>query len=235
MCLYYILFFSCSKDKYDEPIEIYYLVNGNPINNSLVLNYPKEYGYEFGISGGYGNYAVNVLDKNVIIACIEDNHIIIKPLTIGTTKIIVSDKSDNAIVISISIMYFEQNFNVLNHNVHISGYVSEEQKKEITAKVLSNIPQIGGGYKFIYMDEEQTFGNCYIYMENTRDKAIEGTFTYIANGYSLIIGENTRKLLWGKFTRLTPPPAMAFLEDITLSYQSDYPKIELIYTSELVN
>lgn len=235
MCLYCILFFSCGTDKDDKSIEIHYLVNGNPINNPLALNYPKEHGYEFGISGGNCNYTINVLDKNVVSACIEDTHLIIKPLTIGSTEVIVSDKSDNAITINVSVMYFEQNFNVLNHSVHISGDISNEQKKAITAKVLSHIPQIGGGYKFIYMDEEQTFGNCYIYMENARDRDIEGTFTYTANGYSLVIGEKTRKLLWGKFTKLAPPPAMAFLEDITPFYQSDYPKIKLIYTSELVN
>lgn len=243
-----VLLFACSDDDVLKPIA---LKNSN--ETTLRLNYPNNTEYYLSLQGGDGNYSVKSGNEKVVVAeMISSTDLSLKAVRIGQTTVIITDNSQNTLTLDIKVEYEMHNFVVEKHDIHIhGGDLTENEKKAIKEKHLAEIPvEVGGGCKFVLIDQPGGgyIGNATIYPNIFEVKGTATTFEILENsntsitesagwGYEITINNEKRFLVLGIYTpstKATEPIIEALMEDITHKVQIEYPKAELVYTSQVI-
>lgn len=237
------LFFSCSDDD-TRPITL-----KDREGTMIRLTYPNENEYSFPLQGGDGNYSVKSNDDKVVkaemISAIDFRLTII---AVGETTVSITDNSQNTLVLNIVVDYLTNKFVIVKHDIEIvGGDLTENEKQAIKEKYLAEIPvKVGGGYKFIYTDVLNE-SKAIIYPDTYGDKGIETTFTIkelentegVKTGaYEVAIQDEKRVFVLQRYypsTKMTVSYPVALIEDITKKVQTEYPKAELVFTSQVVD
>lgn len=246
------LFSSCSEDSL-APISLQGM--DNP---SINLRYPRTGVYDITVEGGDGNYTV-VCDKPEIVEAkiITDANapaklLSLKVLDRGKAIVTITDNSQNSLVVNVTTDYLTERFVVSQYDIEISGDLRDSEKKEITEKALATVPvKRGGGYQFVFIDEESSTGKVLMYPEKFGGKAIEGTFkTELTNigpegaeeilypAYELTLPEGQRSFLFYPYrrsARMSVTPVVAFYEDVKEMFIGDYPLAERVYTTQVLS
>lgn len=242
------LFYSCSDDKTNPPIT---LKDGEGTAISLVYPSDSEIGYSFPIEGGDGKYSVKSNNNEIVTAeFISAIDLRLKAISLGEAIVTITDQSENQLILTINVDYQKENFVIKKHDIQVFGAdLTENEKKTIAEKYLTQIPiKVGGGYTFIYSDAPNKKGKAIIYTDSYGNEGIETTleFKEIENkiipestrwGYEITINDEKRTFVQGRYipsTRATDPIPIALLEDITAKVQIEYPKAELVYTSQVI-
>ncbi|MFV0535890.1 MAG: hypothetical protein ACK5M3_00795 [Dysgonomonas sp.] len=238
-----VLFFSCSDDN-TIPITL-----KDKEGTTIRLTYLNENEYSFPLQGGDGNYSVKSNDDKVVkakmISAIDFRLTII---AVGETTVSITDNSQNTLVLNVVVDYLTNKFVIVKHNIEIvGGDLTENEKQAIKEKYLAEIPvKVGGGYKFIYTDVFNE-SKAVIYPDTYGDKGIETTFTIKelenvegvkAGAYEVAIQEEKRVFVLQRYypsTKMTVSYPVALIEDITKKVQTEYPKAELVFTSQVVD
>ncbi|MBK5722689.1 pilus assembly protein N-terminal domain-containing protein [Dysgonomonas sp. Marseille-P4677] len=238
--------FSCSDDDNVKPIT---LVDRD--ETTISLYYPRATGYGFPLQGGDGNYSVKSNNDKVITAeMISPIDLSLTAVGIGETTVVITDNSQNMLVLNISVNYETHRFIVKQHDIRVfGGDLTENEKKEISENCLAEIPvKVNGGYEFIFTDVANNKGKAIIYTDSYGSKGIETTFEMkeikdkiipesASWGYEVIINNEKRTFVQGRYipsTKATEPVTIALMEDITQNVQVEYPKAELVYTSQVI-
>ena len=235
LCFCFLSIISCSQEnKTTEAVVIHDQITDNIVKSPLTLSYPHATGYNFCITGGSGHYKISYENPEVAqIELYNENYIKVIPTQIGGTKLYVTDELNNSVIYDIHFAYSELKYTVCYLYFEITGDITDEQKQEITSKVVSNLPQKGGGYKFVYLDEERKSGNAFIYKTEFNKEPIEGTFKNKVPDRFVITAENkTRTFYLGTWnpTRMINNQPETFMEDVTSYFKPDYPKLEVVRT-----
>jgi len=235
VCFCFLNIISCSQEnKTTEAVVIHDQITGDIVKSPLTLSYPHAAGYNFYITGGSGPYNIN--NENPEVARIElynENYIKVIPTQTGNVKLYVTDELKNSVICDMHFAYSELKYTVCYLYYEITGDITDKQKQEIISKVVSNLPQEGGGYKFVYLDEERTSGNAFIYKTEFNKVPIEGIFKNEDPDSFVITADNeTRTFHLGTWdpTRMINNQPEAFMEDVTSDFKPDYPKLEVVRT-----
>lgn len=241
-------FSSCSDDDNITPITL-----KDYEGTIIMLLYPSssEDGTSFILEGGDGSYSVKSGDDKIVTAVMSSaTELRLKAISVGETTITITDNANNMLVLDISTDYKTHNFIVKKHDIEIiGGDLTENEKKAISEKYIAEIPvNVDGGYKFIYTDIANNKGKTIIYPKLLGYEGMESTFEIVkiesSNipqsakwGYEVVINKKKRILVQGVYypsVKSSESTRIALLEDITLKVQKEYPKAELVYTSQLV-
>lgn len=241
------IFYSCDdNDNNLKPITL-----KDRESTTISLMYPNDTKYSFSIQGGDGNYSIKSENEDIVkvnmISAIDFN---VEVIGLGETKITITDNSQNTLVLNVIVNYETHNYIVKQQDVKvIGGDLTENEKKTIIEKQLTKIPvKIGGGYKFIYTDRNNGKGKTLIYADTYGSKEEETSFemkehkndNFVESykwGYEVVINNETRIFVLGRYyptTRSTERIPMALIEDVTQEVQKEFPKAELVITSQLV-
>lgn len=241
--LFILICASCSKDD-DKPIT---LSNIRP-NETFNVYYPASSYDVLIIGGGNGLYQIKVENPSLLEIDFQKDRkeLKLKPLGIGSTKIIIQDTSQNSFEFNVSIQYRESTFTVAKNSVKVVGKeITIKEKEELEQKALATIPvKPGGGYKVIYIDEEKHTGKIFIYPEKTGSNEIEGTVSvelsekpYDYCSFILDLKGENRIFEYSHyqsdFTKSEMLIPMAFIEDVTEQFKEEYTKVEGVYTQQV--
>lgn len=239
-----VLILSSCNDDNPSPISL-----KDREDRTIRLTYPNENEYSFSLQGGDGNYSVKVVDDKVVKAeMVSAVDFRLKVIAIGETTVTIMDNSQNRLVLNIIVDYLTNRFVIVKHDIEIvGGDLTENEKQAIKEKYLAEIPvKEGGGYKFIYT-ETSNDSKAIIYPDTYGDKGIETTFIIKelenaegvkAEAYEVVIQDEKRIFVLQRYypsTKMTPSYPVALIEDITKKVQVEYPKAELVFTSQVVN
>lgn len=227
--------------------------------NITILYRGQELGLNYFLQGGDGIFSVQSGNDEVVSAkLILPNDLSLTIKGLGKTIVVVTDDSQNSLVLDVQVDYETHNWVVVRHDVTIYGDdLTENEKKAIQKKLLTQIPvKVGGGYKFIHSDVPNNKGKAIIYPENYGYDGIEIPFEYkeIENkifpesspwGYEIemTIDNEKRFFVLGRYnpnptttlaTRMSMPEEIALKENVTEKVQIEYPKAELVYSSQVV-
>lgn len=236
---------SCHKESI-EPITLHYVEN-----NSVDIIYPNTDNHSISIIGGDGKYSASCNNVSVIEAEIvqEKMMILLKPRSTGNAIVTITDESGNQYVLNVNVCYKEINLIIDKQDVIVVGNkLSEAQKAEIERKAILTLPvKVNGGFKLVYNNsEELNKGQVFIYNDNHGGEAAESVFEYkkiklevdgvIQTHPSFVITIDGKKRVFvvnryfaSKSSMVVP---MAFNEDITELFKTEYPDVELIYTQQ---
>lgn len=218
-------------------------------DTTIRLTFPNENEYSFPLQGGDGKYSVKVGNDKVVKAeMISTVDFRLKIIAIGETTVTIMDNSQNRLVLNIIVDYLTNKFIIVKHDIEIVGDdLTENEKQAIKTKYLSEIPvKEGGGYKFIYADTPDD-SKAIIYPDTYGEKGIETTFIIKelenaegvkTQAYEVVIQDENRVFVLQRYyssTKMTPAYPVALIEDITKKVQVEYPKAELVFTSQVVN
>lgn len=242
------LFFACSDDDDDlKPITL-----KDQEDTTISFSYPNDTKYSFPVQGGDGNYSVQSGDEGVVKAeMISVIDFRLEIIGLGETTVAVTDNSNNSLVLNVVVDYTTHGFSIRLHDIAVIGDdLTGNEKKAIGEAQLVRIPvKVGGGYKFIFTDPDNNKGKAIIYTDTYGGTGIETTFEYkvIENetsssyrGYELVINNEKRTFILSRYypsgvtTMSTENITMALMEDVTLKVQEEYPKAEMVYTSQVV-
>lgn len=243
-----ILFYSCSDDdKIISPIRLKDKITTINLTYSFSSD---EADYYHLIEGGDGNYSVES-DNNTIVSAeylAPIKSLSLKVYGLGETTVTITDQSSNKLILTVVVDYRKECRVVKKHDIHIWGDdLTENEKKTISEEYLAQIPvKVGGGYDFIYNNVSNLKGKAIIYTDNYGNKGKETIFDIVKvsipdgasmQGYEININGEKRTFIIGKYTPLTKaiaPVTVALMEDITKKVQIDYPKVEMVYTSQVI-
>lgn len=238
-----ILFFSCSDDDL-KPISL-----TDREGTTIRLTYPTNTNsYIFSLVGGDEKYSIKSGDDKIIkaeMASATDFRLTM--VAIGETTVTVTDNSQNTLTLNIIVDYYTLGFTVVEHDIQIvGGDLTENEKKAIKEKYLSEIPvKVGGGYEFVYTNMTNG-GNAFIYHNAYESYRTETTFTIKelensqgkkVQAYEVIIDNEKRVFVLQQYyprRRELGPIDFALVEDITQKVQVEYPKAELVFTAQVV-
>ncbi|MBK5722699.1 hypothetical protein JGH11_17640 [Dysgonomonas sp. Marseille-P4677] len=163
---------------------------------------------------------------------------------LGTTKITITDKSQNSLTLDVIVDYLTYNFVVVKHDILIvGGNLTENEKKAISEEYLTEIPvKVGGGYRFIFTDLwHSEGGEALIYTDKFGDNAIETTFEkgriVHTPVYEIIINDVKRIFAYGSYVSPTKSDMIvpvALFEDITPIVKAKYPNAELVLSEQKI-
>ncbi len=247
---------SCSKDDI-EPIQLHYSIYNempNPVtDNQVSILFPTSDKTQLEISGGDGNFSVSNYDKTKLNVSVNYRFIDITPLSIGDAIITITDKSGNSYALTVKVYYKEDNLKVDKQDVIVIGdKLSEAQKIEIRQKAILTLPvNVNGGFKFVYNEGKQVSkGKALIYKDNFGSLPVESVFEFklvekMVDGviqkypvYVVAINGKQREFIVNKY--IAPKSngdvmvPMAFNEDLTEQYKTEYPDVELVYTQQRI-
>lgn len=164
---------SCDKEDSGEPLS---LVN---IENNVTKLY---YGSKGGVTiiGGDGKYSFSSESPLLKAEMTYSNYILFEPLGVGDATVIIKDSSGSSYVLKIAIAYKSGSIIVAKLDATVIGdNMTVGDQRELKEKALATIPvKVGGGYKFIYTEEELDGekGIVLIYPDKYGDNGIKGTF-----------------------------------------------------------
>lgn len=241
------IFFACSDDDDLKPITL-----KDREETTFTLSYPNDTKYSFPVQGGDGNYSVQSGDEGVVkTKMISDIDFSLEIVGLGETNVTVTDNSKNSLVLNVVVDYETYGFAIKLHDVSVYGDdLTVNEMKAIRKKQLDEIPvKIGGGYKFIFTDRENSKGKAVIYPQTFGYDGTETTFEMIVvkdeastsyRGYEVVINNEKRTLILSRYypsgvtTMSTESVTMALMEDVTLKVQEEYPKAEMVYSSQVI-
>lgn len=246
----------CSEDS-NDPIQLHYTIyndNPNPVtDNQVAILFPTSDKTQLEISGGDGNFSVSNSDKTKLNVSIDRRFIDITPLSIGEAIIVITDKSGNSYILTVKVCYKEMNIKVEKQDVIVVGdKLSEAQKAEIRQKAILTLPvNVNGGFKLVYNEgREVNKGIAFIYKDNFESTPVESIFEFkqvekningVIQQYPvcvITINGKQREFIVNKY--ITPKSKadimvpMAFNEDLTEQYKTEYPDVELVYTQQRI-
>ncbi|WP_455666476.1 hypothetical protein [Phocaeicola sp.] len=245
-----LLISSCSNDDDLAPISLEGLDSSN-----IGLSYPRSQEFICTLQGGDGSYEVicnkpDIVEAKIVPVNPSEKALSLTVLALGEATVTVTDNSQNTLVINVKVDYYTQNYLVSNYDVFINGTLEDSEKKAITEKALTTIPvKVGGGYKFIFTDEETTKGKVLMYKDKYGNNAIEGTFeikivesdeeTGVIRRpiYELTFPEekyNFCQFYYPRSSRMSVIEVTAFYEDVKEMFTADYPTIESVYTAQVL-
>ncbi len=242
-----ICFAGCGDDDKLKPIEL----RGSE-GATISIFYPGSTGYSFSLQGGDGNYEIISENTEVVTAeMISPTDFSLEAKSIGETRVIITDNSQNILILDVHIKYLTNQIIIGAHDVFIEGGdLTGNEVKAIREKQLAEIPvKAGGGYKFIFTDYDEdgdvVGGKAIVYPEKFGSNGIETTFkrrriTIGATiGYEIDINNERRLLVLNRYYPSTRAgdylPPMALFEDITSKVQSEYPKAESVVTAQVID
>lgn len=246
MLLLIIFFAGCDDDK-PNPIEL-----RNVEGTSLTILFDSETpAYSYALQGGDGNYMVLSENAEIVTAeMISSIDFRLEAKSIGETKVIITDGSQNILTLHVNITYLTHRFVVAAHDVYIDGDdLTGNEKKAIQQKQLAEIPvKPGGGYKFVFTDYENRSGEAIVYPEKYGSNGIETTFEerkisideankITRPGYEIVINEEKRLLVLSNYhpsARFSMPVPVALFEDVTSKVQVEYPRAESVRTAQVI-
>jgi len=227
------------------------------------INLTPEEEYNLYLQGGDGSYSVQSSNDKIVIAEMI-SHVELRLMAIGTgeTTVIITDNSQNILILNVQIDYRTLNFVVTECYVTIRGDdLTENEKNAIREKQLAQIPvKVGGGYKFIFTEVANQKGKAIIYTDTFDSNGIETTFEFkaainqgesgsIPPAFEVIIDNEKRvffldssgnysqsnQMITQRALRESPPPRIFALQEVvTPKVQIEYPKAEFVFTSQVV-
>ena len=242
------MFLSCGGDDL-KPITL-----KDRESTTISLMYPNDTKYSIPIQGGDGNYSIKSDNDEIVkVEMISAIDFSITVVGLGETKVTITDKSQNSLIINIVVNYETHKYIIKRQDVRVvGGDLTENQKNAIIEAQLAKIPvKVGGGYKFVLTDsfEGKGKGKVIIYTDTYGEsKAEETTFEMKEHGkevfreaykwgYEIELNSEKRIFVLGRYypaTKTTETIPMALMEDVTQEVQKQYPKAELVITSQLV-
>lgn len=240
-----LCFASCDKDT-DAPISLQYVEN-----NTLDLVYPVSGGYTRDIMGGDGKYTVVSSDERILgVMLCEGQTLQFEPLAIGEAKVTIRDRSGHTYVLTVNISYMQHAFMVTKCEVTVTGAkLTAAEKTEIESQALATIPvKVGGGYRFVFTDAEQTKGDAYIFPEKfgagtPEQSTFEQTLVNLGGDVyyrNYIVATNTGVRSFvimsysGSPTYSSLVYPVQFAEDLTDRFKPVYPNVEGVYTTQVI-
>lgn len=236
---------SCDKDS-NEPLSL-----DQVENNSIKLYYGSKGGVT--IIGGDGNYSFSCDSSLLKAKMTSRNYISFEALGVGNAAVTIKDQSGNSYTLNVLISYKTENIVVTKLDATVVGNdMTTDEKKELKEKALTTIPvKIGGGYKFVYTENENqdnTNGIVFIYPEKYGNDSIKGTFersimkeAYGSSSYSTytLHYKNTDRTFLlmqysGQVTKSIGYQTIQFAEDLKGQYETEYPNVEQVYTSQII-
>lgn len=238
---------SCDKDT-NEPLSLHGVEN-----NTLQLYYGSEGGVT--ITGGDGNYSFSCGSPLLKAEMTHSNYILFEPLDVGDATVTIKDSSGNSYILNITITYTTENIVITQLDATVIGdQMTVSEQKELKAKAFATIPvNAGGGYKFVYTEGYQkdgTGGVVFIYPDLFGEESTEGTFertlvkrddgTYSYSIYSLHYEDNDRTFIFMEYRKPIIKSSQAeyrplqFAEDLKDQYETEYPNVEQVYTSQII-
>lgn len=148
--------------------------------NKVQLFYPSAKGrIEFLVTGLEADYIISTSDETVLSVGYASNGLYLVPLKLGKVVVTISDKAGREFKFDVENVYWKEEYIVEKNDIRIGGEIlTEKEKEEITYKAKSIPPvEIGGGYQFIYTDEERTEGIVNMYPEGWDKRYFSGNFT----------------------------------------------------------
>lgn len=239
---------SCDKDN-TESIKL------NVEGNSTVLLYPSNNDkHHITVMGGDGNYTVECDNEKTLAAkiifensskvhCLE-----LEPLSVGTATIIIEDKSGNSYQLNVSVKNLSYSFRVIKHDVEVIGdNLTINEQNAIKESALTSFPvEVGGGYKFVYVDKSHTQGDVFIYPNVIGGESDKGTFIHeikkendILSTYQITMSGNQEY-----FFEVVPylnglrstgmKDKYQFREDLTEKYKTKYQNLKVAYSIQTI-
>lgn len=235
---------SCTKESGEK------LSLVNIENNTTKLYYGSKGGVT--IIGGDGNYSFSCESSLLKGEMTYSNYILFEPLGVGEAVVTIKDSSGNSYLLTVTVSYRSESIVIAKLDATVLGdNMTVGNQKELKEKALATIPvKVGGGYKFVYTEGEdlaETKGTVFIYPDKYGNSGIEGTFkrsmmkgddgNYSRIVYSLHYNESNRT-----FTRWLSKPtgqstnyqSAQLIEDLGVQYQTAYPNVEQVYTSQVI-
>lgn len=236
---------SCDKES-DEPLSLHLIEN-----NSIKLYYGSSGGVT--IVGGDGNYSFSCESPLLKAEMTYSNYILFEPLGVGDATVTIKDLSGDTYLLNITIAYKTENIVVAKLDATVVGdNMTVGNQKELKEKVLATIPvKVGGGYSFVYTEgeeKEETKGIVRIYPDKFATNGIDGTFervivkgdngNYLYMTYTLHYSNENHTFIFMEYGEPTGESsqyrALQFAEDLKEKYQTVYPNVEQVYTSQIV-
>ena len=236
---------SCDKES-DEPLSLHQIEN-----NLIKLYYGSSGGVT--ITGGDGNYSFSCESPLLKAEMTYPNYILFEPLGVGDATVTITDSSGDSYLLNVTIAYKTENIIVAKLDVTVVGdNMTVGNQKELKEKALATIPvKAGGGYSFVYIggeEKEETEGIVHIYADQFGTNGIEGTFervivkntdeNYSYTTYTLHYNNENRTFIFMEYGEPTGESsqyqALQLAEDIKSQYQTVYPNVEQVYTSQII-
>ena len=236
---------SCEKDS-DEPLSLHQIKN-----NSVKLYYDSSGGVT--ITGGDGNYSYSCESPLLKAEMTYSNYILFEPLGVGDATVTITDSSGDSYLLNVTIAYKTENIIVAKLDVTVVGdNMTVGNQKELKEKALGTIPvKAGGGYSFVYTggeEKEETEGIVHIYPDQFGTNGIEGTFeriivkdtdeNYSYMTYTMHYNNENHTFIFMEYSEPAGESsqyrALQFAEDLKEQYQTIYPNVEQVYTSQIV-
>lgn len=241
---------SCSDDEDFKPITL-----KDDSRTTITMYYPAvTSGYSYSLEGGDGNYSIQSENNEIVTAeMISSADFRLKAINVGETTVTIEDNSQNKLILNIQVDYESHTYVIKNHDITIIGDdLTTNEKKAIREKYLAEIPvEAGGRYQFIYSDIANKKGDAFIYKSTLGSHRIETTFEFkelehtnipgiVSWGHEITINDEKRVLILGVYypspqSRRDMLVPMALVEDITQKVQGEYPKAELVFTSQVID
>lgn len=241
---------SCNNDS-DEPLTLH-----DVENNYLHLYYGTQAGVT--IIGGSGDYTFSFESPLLKAEQTEKNYILFDPIGIGDAVVTIKDSSQKKYTLNVSITYRGEDFTISEVAATVVGdQMTVADQKELKEKAIETVPMKAGGvYKFVYTEgkyyDNKTKGIVYLYPTTTGATRTEGTFeresvlkedgtTYSHELYRLFFENTSHTFIYGAvqkgattYTAISSPYYLLFVEDLTDRFQADYPELEQVYTTQVI-
>ncbi|MDR2138923.1 MAG: hypothetical protein LBP50_05190 [Tannerella sp.] len=244
-----VLFFifgwlSCDK-KTEQALSLHQIEH-----NALQLYYGSKGGVT--ITGGDGAYSFLCESSLLKAEMTHSNYIQFEPTGVGEASVTIRDSSGESLLLHVTIVYKTKHVVISGLDATVAGdAMTVAEQKKLKAEALATIPvKTGGGYRFVYNGGEEraeTEGTVFIYPETYGQDGIEGTFkeTVVGNdsrnvAITLYYSDTERTFVFREYeepaVRSSPREyrAVQFAEDLTEQYQTAYPNVEQVYTSQVI-
>lgn len=201
------------------------------------------------VDGGSGIYSVSCNNDSLLQVNLDQNVLHLKPLQIGHPVVKVEDGDGEVYLLNVEIYYPTQQFQVIKLVAQVGGEnVTVGDKEEIEEKVMNSFPlQIGGGYKLTYLNAEMTEGKVEMFAELLNGEVSkEGTFEqkriqaddWASLVFTMKFGEEEVEYEFGPYSGSISKSVgivpMAFVEELTSYYRTDYPEVESVLAWQVV-
>lgn len=236
---------SCDKEKED-------VLSINEIDgNTLKMHYGSKGGIT--ILGGDGNYSFSCDSPLLKGEMTYKNYILFEPLGVGDATVTIKDQSGKSYILKVIISYETERITIAKLDATVIGdNMTVGAQKELKEKALATIPvKVGGSYKFVYtkLDNPEKFeGSIFIYPDKESNEVIEGTFareiikqedgSYFYIAYHMHYKDSDRTFIQTIYNEPTSKSVQyrlyQFGEDLKEKFQSAYPNVEQVYTSQII-
>lgn len=238
ICICAFGFMSCKNESY-HPISLLETENA-----SIALTVNSNNNYT--VQGGDGQYSVSCDNPDIVLVSMASTvNMQLQTLAVGDAVVTVSDKSNNTLQLRIYVDYAKSKVIIDILDVIIEGDLTDEEKEVIRTEALRTIPvQSGGGYLLVYNNQSYNNGTVMIFPDKFGVDGIESVFEqkYVSdilpNGEEIhtpavCININGEERIF-RLVKLPNYSYFTYCEILTDKLKSEYPKIELAYTVQVL-